>query len=174
MIPFFITGLPRSRTAWLANFLTTDHSFCYHDLSRIGLNALYTNEAYTYVGDADSGLLLHVDQLLLRYPNASWLFLHNTVDVALKSYQTYFQGDNKYLQIPLEKVPQAFEVANGLYTIALTKVKNKIEIDPVELDNITTTKNIWQWLLPTIPWNEDRYAMLNTFRINVIPQKLKD
>lgn len=28
---FMIIALPRSRTTWLANFMTTDKTFCYHD-----------------------------------------------------------------------------------------------------------------------------------------------
>ena len=28
---FFITGLPRSRTAWMANFFTTQGNFCFHE-----------------------------------------------------------------------------------------------------------------------------------------------
>jgi len=31
MIDFMIIALPRSRTTWLSNFLTTDKTFCYHD-----------------------------------------------------------------------------------------------------------------------------------------------
>jgi len=31
MIDFMVIALPRSRTTWLANFLTTDKTFCYHD-----------------------------------------------------------------------------------------------------------------------------------------------
>lgn len=32
MRPYFVYGLPRSRTAWLANFLTDGPSFCFHEL----------------------------------------------------------------------------------------------------------------------------------------------
>ena len=31
---FFITGLPRSRTAWLANWFTYGHTFCFHEACR--------------------------------------------------------------------------------------------------------------------------------------------
>ena len=32
--PFFVTGLLRSRTGWLANWLTYERSFCWHDAFR--------------------------------------------------------------------------------------------------------------------------------------------
>jgi hypothetical protein len=68
MTPFFITGLPRSRTAWLANFFTTDHSFCYHDISRVGsVWAILESTSSDFVGDSDSGLLTLVDSLLIRF-----------------------------------------------------------------------------------------------------------
>jgi hypothetical protein len=30
-VDFMVIALPRSRTTWLANFLTTEKTFCYHD-----------------------------------------------------------------------------------------------------------------------------------------------
>jgi hypothetical protein len=63
------------------------------------------------------------------------------------------------------------EIAKQLYDIAVQKVNNKMEIEVDELDNFQTVKQVWQWLLP-LPWNQQRYTMLNTFRINIIPQKL--
>jgi len=39
---FFILGLPRSRTAWLANFLTYDGLYCHHE----GVNHCTTMDEY--------------------------------------------------------------------------------------------------------------------------------
>jgi hypothetical protein len=172
MTPFFITGLPRSRTAWLANFFTTDHSFCYHDISRVGsVWSILESTSSDFVGDSDSGLLTLVDSLLIRYPMARWLFLHNTVDRATKSFERYFTVDNEYPGTKESNIREAMEIAKQLYDIAVQKVNNKMEIEVDELDNFQTVKQVWQWLLP-LPWNQQRYTMLNTFRINIIPQKL--
>ena len=35
MSNFFITGLPRSRTAWFSTFFTGNNSFCYHEIIRV-------------------------------------------------------------------------------------------------------------------------------------------
>jgi len=56
---FFVLGLPRSRTAWLANFLTYDGNFCYHE----GLDGCHTIEEYYnkvdgVKGDSGTGLML--------------------------------------------------------------------------------------------------------------------
>ena len=73
MTNFFITGLPRSRTAWMATFISTHpHVHCYHE----GLKGCHSKEAFMnrmrpvpldeieqgrddlLVGNSDSGLPL--------------------------------------------------------------------------------------------------------------------
>jgi len=60
---FLVTGFPRSRTAWLANFLTYGESFCFHE----AINGCYDWKTYfkklsnvncKYVGNSDSGVAL--------------------------------------------------------------------------------------------------------------------
>lgn len=63
MSNFFITGLPRSRTAWLANFFSTGDVFCWHEaMADIKSKAQYwerlSTERYTHVGNADCTLYL--------------------------------------------------------------------------------------------------------------------
>ena len=56
---FYITGLPRSRTAWMSNFFTTDRTFCYHE----GVNGCDSIKSYkdrlnmfqySHVGDSNT------------------------------------------------------------------------------------------------------------------------
>lgn len=56
---FLVLGLPRSRTAWLANFLSYDEMTCTHE----GINSYRTLEEYRNsftpnMGDANTGLCL--------------------------------------------------------------------------------------------------------------------
>ncbi len=62
---FLIIGLPRSRTAWLANFLTTDQTLCYHDklADCTTFNDLKGMYSHKILGDADTGLGLFPDQV---------------------------------------------------------------------------------------------------------------
>jgi len=67
--PFFITGLPRSRTAWLALAATTDRSICFHEpLARMqewqDVSHLWANDVYEFVAVSDSGLGFHIDHIL--------------------------------------------------------------------------------------------------------------
>jgi hypothetical protein len=67
--PFLITGLPRSRTAWLSVFMTTGSSICYHDaiaaIAEIEECAkLFKSEFYKFVGVADCGFVFFLDWIL--------------------------------------------------------------------------------------------------------------
>ncbi len=56
MAKFVITGLPRSRTAWFAAYLTHGDTFCHHEA--IFHNKSMDLEGYANVGDSDSGYVL--------------------------------------------------------------------------------------------------------------------
>lgn len=74
---FFILGMPRSRTAWLANFMTTGDVFCHHE----GLNGCHTIDQYkdklgTSDGDACTGLVLF--DLDSQFPNAKKVIIERS------------------------------------------------------------------------------------------------
>lgn len=53
---FFITGLPRSRTAWLANFLSTGDVICLHEATVQEFEDVIASGNYTHVGLAHTKL----------------------------------------------------------------------------------------------------------------------
>src|SRR6267142_4290527 len=72
---FFITGLPRNRTAWLSVLLSHgEKSFCTHDglknHSPKQLVHAMRESDYDYAGDSDSALLLHVEEIIALAPDA--------------------------------------------------------------------------------------------------------
>ena len=59
--PFLITGLPRSRTAWLSVLCTTGNAICYHEPSICfddiaDLRDFYDKGTARYIGASDAGL----------------------------------------------------------------------------------------------------------------------
>ena len=60
---FFITGLPRSRTAWLANYFSTGDVFCWHE-AMAGITckqdywARLATTHYKHVGNSDCTLFM--------------------------------------------------------------------------------------------------------------------
>ena len=68
MSKFFITGLPRSRTAWLASFFTGNNSFCYHEILRVSSGfddaiRKLSHRKEMYVGNSDSSLPIWIDKI---------------------------------------------------------------------------------------------------------------
>lgn len=89
MRPFFIAGLPRSGTTWLANFFTTAGVFCHHE-ALLGCGSMdeYAQKMslrdYYQVGDSDSGLAWYLTQVRDRFPDGIWVGIDRDVtDVAL-------------------------------------------------------------------------------------------
>ena len=55
---FLVLGLPRSRTAWLANFLTHDGLFCYHEAINGCSSMKEYKEKVEGKGDSNTALAL--------------------------------------------------------------------------------------------------------------------
>lgn len=73
--PFFITGLPRSGTTFLANFFTYAGVFCWHE-AMLGCTdeedfvRKLTDRESAQMGDSDSGLVFCVPMLRRRFPKS--------------------------------------------------------------------------------------------------------
>lgn len=92
---FFITGLPRSRTAWLANWLTWGGSFCYHDgfvgcASVDDFASKLRTTPGTHVGNSDPANVCFWQRLVRFFPDASWVIIKRNMDDAMCSSQRAF------------------------------------------------------------------------------------
>lgn len=181
--PFFITGLPRSRSAWLANFFTTQNSFCFHDAMKDGwtanhIGALMTGlklSGYEHYGDADSGLLLVAGELVEMFPQARWLFVNNPPERAAASYRKWFTPGNEYPGVSSAvDIERMMENIWDIYTKAraLVPIANKREIAMEMLDQPKVMRDVWDWLTPVVAWDERRYRMLDTMCVNILPHKI--
>ena len=174
---FFVTGLPRSRTAWLANFLTWQGTFCYHDaLSFLSPTDMVMRfKSLTLcdtVGDSDSALTLHMSAITRFFPDANWLFVVREPELASSSYwrrfgskyplgpQTESECDRRFMELQ-ERLEQAMEM-----------VSNKMVVKYDRLHLRGTVGTIWEYLVGT-PFQEERWKMLETFQVNVIASKVR-
>lgn len=89
---FVITGLPRSRTAWTAAYLTHGETFCIHEglkLCANGVGALrkaFPRHAI-YRGISDPAAALAQDKFIAEFPLAKWIIIerpYKDVEMALK------------------------------------------------------------------------------------------
>lgn len=92
-IDFFIVGLPRSRMAWIANYLTWDDQIAYFDAFAEGLNGTgpecieRLHGAAPSTGIADGAAAMFQDRLIAKYPKAKWVVVtrpHDQVIASLK------------------------------------------------------------------------------------------
>jgi hypothetical protein len=178
--PFYITGLPRSRSCWLANFFTTQTSFCLHDACKDGWTAEFIRDTLNAlptprVGDADSGLMMITAKLVEYFPNAHWLFIANTPERAAASYRKWFTPGNEYPGIPAEANIEAIMAqAQTFYPQAWAAVppSKRMEVAMDDLDQPGVMRACWEWCVPGMPWDEARYQLLDTFCVNILPQKV--
>ena len=182
MIPFFITGLPRSRTAWLANLFTWGDSFCHHDALRMGvsveeLKRQFVSTPGQYVGDSDSGLAAVARDVVNEWPHARWVIVLRPKQECLESYQKYFRH-HPYPHCPVLTGADAATVFNYMEhwlqrVPAVVPAENLCIVESASLDDERVMRNVWKWLLPTIEFPAARWRMLNTMNVRIISEKIE-
>lgn len=182
MTPFFITGLPRSRTAWMANFLTWGNSFCHHDALRLecsvaGLRKQIERCRAWYVGDSDSGLMWFAEDIVKAWPDARWVLIRRPMQECLESYQNYFPR-HPYPGIPVLKDADALTVFHEMEKIS-TRVTQHVPMGNLSivqadgLDDENVMRAMWDWVLPGILFPVERWRMLNTMNVRIISEKVE-
>lgn len=158
---FFILALPRSRTAWLANFLTYGPSFCFHEglvgcQSISDLRRKMASIDSEVVGNSDCGNILLIDHIVKEFPNAKFVVIHRDLQDVEKSLFDIGLDCNQYIH-------DAFSAIKRL----------KIEAMHVNYDDIglRECRAIWQWCVGT-EMNDDRYYLLNKLDIQIFPEDL--
>lgn len=146
MIDFMIVGLPRSGTAWLANWFTTERSICWHEpFWQRSLAELDDMKGAGLFGIADTMLLLMSADELNRHP-AKKLIVHRElgdVNFSLsKLGLPSMQDEHKWR---LDEI--------GGYHITFQ-----------DLFNVERFRPAAEWLLP-IPFDTARYSLLKNLNI---------
>lgn len=162
---FYITGLPRTRTAWLANWFTHKNSYCFHELSKYGkdfyeLQRVVKSRTEMFIGTADSGFPLYHQQFLQYVPGKIVVIERDPKEV-MDSYKEDFGSE-----MTIELVDQ---LLNELELIKAKK--NPLVMQYEDLDDIQKLKSLWNYCAPTIKMDEDRTKMLMELTVKVHPQK---
>ena len=90
---FLIMSLPRSRTAWLSNFLTVGKCYCYHDLwYHSGCDAAAFGESMRHPevladssGTADSGAIFALDEIRKELPDLVEIYVRRDLSECISS-----------------------------------------------------------------------------------------
>jgi hypothetical protein len=179
MTPFFITGLPQSRTTWLANFLSTGSVFCHHDLlGLVGSMAefkarLRDDMATGRVGDSDSGLLSAWQPVMQAFPDAPWVLVIRDFEEAWQSL-CEFVAEGPWSQ-QLSCTWELRERMSAEWAAArrgLTKTgKNILEVYFDQLDRTDTLEQVWRHCVPGVKFDRRRAEMLQTLSVRPFQAK---
>jgi len=153
--PFVITGLPRSRTAWLANLFTTDTTICYHDRPF----TLDLADSGKVVGFSGPQLCLQFDEIVRFYPTAPWLIVLRDQDEARKATAEFTEIPDEWWQ----------SRCHLIYDLCAKWQSQTVNY--VELDDAKAMRTVWAHLLPGIPFDEERFNLLKNLSVQQrIPQ----
>ena len=89
--PFFITGIPRSRTAWAANWLTTDTTLCFHE-PKESIDELLAQYPQFQVGVSSCMLVRDYFAVCRQYPTAKWVYIERDKEACRKSMLAFARG----------------------------------------------------------------------------------
>ena len=168
MNKFFITGLPRSRTAWLASFFTGNNSFCYHEMLRIssgfedGIKKML-NRKEMYVGNSDSSLPIWMDKIDHILRDSPIVIIERDIDEVANSLTNLF-GHNDFTKM-LDTTLEGLEIIKNKY--------NYISVDYNKLSEQSCLEMIWGFCTPELPFDKDKFEMLKTINIS-LTKDLKD
>lgn len=182
LTPFFITGLPRSRTSWLANWFTWDRSACLHDGLRLcqdpaGLPDLLRRPLCEYSGNSDSALPLHGPEVVKLFPGARWLFVIRPVREAADSFVDLMrrEGYAGYgWRMNRVETRELFRLLDHDLKKLILQVPatDRQVVDFEDLNDHDTVCRITRFLTPKVVLSRSRWELLNSLRINPATSKL--
>ena len=164
MKTFFILSLPRSRTAWLANFLTYENAYCFHEglleSSRVAaLSRLFASTGKPIVGNSDCGNVLFVDELRASFPEAKLVIVERPLGEVVDELND--MGLSNFDPETLEYADHQLALAKRTQTALVVKFRDMDE---------NACRHIWHHCIGT-PFDENRWRMLDGLDIQIILSK---
>lgn len=166
---FFITGLPRSRTAWISNLFSHRNSYCYHELIRHAdsikeMAQLLKQRPETFVGTCDSTFPFYADQMIQEIPACKIVIVerepHEVFDSLLEAF-----GREHATQLGelVDMTLEAIEVLKKRY--------HTTSIPFEEMNDHATVMMMWESLVGRDTFDMERFHHLNMFNMEIIVPK---
>lgn len=126
---FFITGLPRSRTAWLSVLLSDQDSFCYHELlsNCQGISEFHkklSNPFFNKVGNSDSGLSLYWDKIKNYYKNCPLILIYRNEQESLDSLKNSLKLSQEQAEFVIEYTSEKLKTLDPTLTVYYEDLDN--------------------------------------------------
>lgn len=153
MSRFFITGLPRSRTAWFAVATTTDKAICLHEPS--AKLSSYDHLAAIWgpnMGVSDSALALHIGRVLADFQPRT-LIIERDIDDVLVSFERCMGAEihpsqRGHIVIGLRRCREELNAWKDHHLVRTVKFE--------ALQNFDVLQGVFAWLVPGKPIEELR------------------
>lgn len=166
MTNYFITGLPRSRTAWLSNLLTYGNSFCWHDIRYIEGSSIpapleqikkrLALSGFEKIGASDPAIISCWEWLRDSYPNAKWVVIERDSGESLLSSEAAFGPIN--------------ENAFALLAFSFKRMCNSVPHLHVKFEDLDSAVYDIARHVGVDIGNEERVQQLQRFQIRVRPE----
>lgn len=183
MKPYFITGLPRSRTAWLANLLTWGDSFCFHEATT-GCSSMEQLKATLetvpigtrHIGNSDPNLGLIAQSIMETFPQCRVVLIHRPLEecVDAEFNAMTWEGLSDFDDVTKAKLTKLMREASlGMAHLARSlPAKRVLMVGYSDLDDEGIVRGIWNFCVPNTPFPTMRYRMLQNLRVTQIFKKV--
>ena len=145
---FFITGLPRSRTAWLANYFTTGSVLCLHEASYEEFLDRKNSGLWDYVGLSSTKLYEDIEKI------------DGPVLVVKRDLNDVYKWAKDYCSIDWLKYLNAKLVMGKQLTVDFDDIDISLEV-------------IQGYLTPSIPYDEVRAELMMNYNVQVTEDRIE-
>jgi len=161
---FFIVSAARSRSTWFANLFTYKNTFCFNEELRYcksfsDLKQKILSRKEDNVGVSDPEILHYIEFLPDIFPDAKYLFLDRNLNDCLNSLHTITQLPKTFL-LPKFKI----------WEDNINYFKNNFSYHSIlfdKMDDINEVKKSWEYILPELTFDIDRFNLLSSMVIKV-------
>lgn len=163
MRPFFIAALPRSRTAWLANYLTCGDMVCLHDAWRecgtaAELRARFDRTGANFCGCSDPMNVMMREEIDAEFPGAAWILVFREAREVMRSVRNLEPCRNYSNVATLEWERELLRCADRPHCMT-------IRFDKI---NTSTARNIARFVgSDDFDSGKERDAMLDRFNVQI-------
>lgn len=166
--PYFVTGYPRSGTAWIANLLTSGGGYCLHEGTLLGaaLDAWLCGAPHR--GTSDSSILL-TSKLVQANPDAKVIWVQRNKEQARQAFLKWLYAGPLSKQIPPDQFQRLFDQLDEAQEQHLRLRSNVLVVPFRELFLPETAEKIWRYVYPTLEYDKVRGKMLCGLNVQQAP-----
>jgi hypothetical protein len=173
MSHFFITGLPRTRTAWSSHYFNTEGSYCVHEFTGIidsisDAKSFLESKGKPISGSADSALLQYQDEIECQFGfDVPIVIVERGILPVLSSLHKIFPFG--ILDIKGEDFGDILTGAKELIEDMKDRFTNVMTVPFDSLSDEGTMRGVHKHI--GIPFDRERFEYFSTVNISIIPSK---